>query len=67
MPTTSRATASGPTSVGVLPNARMTKTSTKVPITSVTTFQPGERIVGHRAEDAELGASSASGSSKCFL
>ncbi len=46
MPTTSSATASGPSSVGVLPKATITKTSTKVPMISVTTFQTEERMAG---------------------
>ena len=41
MPTTSRATARGPSSVGVLPNMMTMNTSTKVPMNSVTTFQNG--------------------------
>ena len=46
MPTTSKATASGPSSEGVSPKTRITATRTKVAMTSVITFHGAERISG---------------------
>src|SRR5659263_393130 len=66
MPTTMRATASGPRPDGDLPADTIQNTSTNVPRTSVTKFQPYERIAGPVENTASLVAGSAS-SSKCFL
>ena len=66
MPTTSRATASGPSPEGVPPKVRMTKTRTKVPMISVIRFHWLERIAGPVEKTASLLAGSGS-TSKCCL